>query len=121
MPAWSRTRLAGLRQRISTLSAHATAELPAQVGGPFVTETDIRTAGQGIEDILAAYQSGTATEGQLRAIWAVNDANAQAHEQRERDVAYGAGVYQGYQAGYDPRAAEAAGYDDPDPDLGPQA
>jgi hypothetical protein len=120
MADWTRSRLAGLRQRISSVSAHATADVPTQVGGPFVTETDIGTAGQGIQDILAAYHSGTATEGQLRAIWAVNDANADAHEQRERAAAYGAGVNQGYQAGYDPRAAEAAGDYDPDPDLGPE-
>jgi hypothetical protein len=117
MATWSRERLAGLRQRMSGLAARVTgAVVPTEVGGPFVTELDIRDAGQGVEEILAAYQSGTATEGQLRAIGALSDANAEAAEQRDRDAAFGAGVYQSRQAGYDPRAAEYAG----DDDLGPE-
>lgn len=110
MATWSRSRLASLRQRISSLTVHATiGNVPIEAGGPFVTELDIQNAGQGIEEILTTYRTGTATEAQLRAIWAVNDANAEAAEQREREAALDT---EGYQTGYGRPVAEY--------DLGPQ-
>lgn len=100
MATWTRSRLAALAQRTASRTVH----VPTEVGGPLVTEMDIENAGQGIEKILTAFRSGTATEMQLRAIWAINDANSEAAEQRDREAI-------GYRA-----AAEDA----PDPDVGPE-
>jgi hypothetical protein len=136
MAIWNRTRLAGLRQRAADLTARHRVDVPTETWLPFVTERDVEQTHQGIDTILDAYRSGRATEAQLRAIQSIYDANADAEsaeedgatrEQglaRERDAAFGAGVYQGYQAGYDPVAAQYAGDypepDYPDPGTGPE-
>jgi hypothetical protein len=115
MAGWSSTRLAGLRRRAAGLAAQSTEGVPMEVGGPYVTDRDVEAARGGIDTIGAALRDGTATEAQARAIQAVLDANADADTQQQ-DAAYGAGLATGYQAGYDPNAADYDAHRDPEPD-----